>query len=113
LFFEKNANFYAENCQKSQKIGIITSTPGHTACASGRYFQLQKTVVVVWARKRSDYVLEKKNFCFNVHRLLPVRPDWVKFRHWGDIFWRWAHFFLKNIAQNSPLYALDWGCFLS
>jgi hypothetical protein len=25
--FEKNANFFAENCQKSQKIVIITSTP--------------------------------------------------------------------------------------
>jgi hypothetical protein len=23
----------------------------------------------------------------------------AKFRHLGDIFWRWAHFFLKNIAQ--------------
>jgi hypothetical protein len=28
LFFEKNANCFAENCQKSQKIVIITSTPG-------------------------------------------------------------------------------------
>jgi hypothetical protein len=27
LVFEKNANFFAENWQKSQKIGIITSTP--------------------------------------------------------------------------------------
>jgi hypothetical protein len=25
--FWENANFYAENCQKSQKIVIITSTP--------------------------------------------------------------------------------------
>jgi hypothetical protein len=31
LVFEKNANFFAENCQKSQKIVIITSTP---ACCS-------------------------------------------------------------------------------
>jgi hypothetical protein len=30
LVFEKNANFFAENCQKSHKIVIITSTPGHT-----------------------------------------------------------------------------------
>jgi hypothetical protein len=30
LFFEKNANFFAENWQKSQKIMIITSTPGNT-----------------------------------------------------------------------------------
>jgi hypothetical protein len=28
LVFEKNANFFAENCQKSQKIVIITSVPG-------------------------------------------------------------------------------------
>jgi hypothetical protein len=28
LVFEKNANFFAENCQKSQKIVIITLTPG-------------------------------------------------------------------------------------
>jgi hypothetical protein len=27
LVCEKNANFFAENCQKSQKIVIITSTP--------------------------------------------------------------------------------------
>jgi hypothetical protein len=29
LVFEKNANFFAENCRKSQKIVIITSTPGN------------------------------------------------------------------------------------
>jgi hypothetical protein len=29
LVFGKNANFFAENCRKSQKIVIITSTPGH------------------------------------------------------------------------------------
>jgi hypothetical protein len=28
LVFDKNANFFAENCEKSQKIVIITSTPG-------------------------------------------------------------------------------------
>jgi hypothetical protein len=27
LVFEKNANFFAENCQKLQKIVIITSVP--------------------------------------------------------------------------------------
>jgi hypothetical protein len=31
LVFEKNANFFAENWQKSQKIVTITSIPGHTA----------------------------------------------------------------------------------
>jgi hypothetical protein len=29
LVFEKNAIFFAENCQKSPKIVIITLTPGH------------------------------------------------------------------------------------
>jgi hypothetical protein len=29
--FEKNANFFAENCHISQKIVIITSVPGHPA----------------------------------------------------------------------------------
>jgi hypothetical protein len=28
LVFEKNANFFAENLEKSQKIVIITSVPG-------------------------------------------------------------------------------------
>jgi hypothetical protein len=28
LVFEKSSNFFAENCQKSQKIVTITSTPG-------------------------------------------------------------------------------------
>jgi hypothetical protein len=28
LVFEKNVNFFAENCPKLQKILIITSTPG-------------------------------------------------------------------------------------
>jgi hypothetical protein len=28
LVCEKNANFFAENCRKSQKIVIMTSTPG-------------------------------------------------------------------------------------
>jgi hypothetical protein len=31
LVFEKNANFFAENCRKSPKIVIITSTPDLTA----------------------------------------------------------------------------------
>jgi hypothetical protein len=30
LVFEKNANFFAKNWEKSQKIVIITSTPGNS-----------------------------------------------------------------------------------
>jgi hypothetical protein len=33
LVFEKNANFFAENWQKSQKIMIITSAPGELCIA--------------------------------------------------------------------------------
>jgi hypothetical protein len=29
LVFDKNANFFAENCRKSRKIVISPSTPGH------------------------------------------------------------------------------------
>jgi hypothetical protein len=36
LVFKKNANFFAENWEKSQKIVIITSTPGHTATKAHR-----------------------------------------------------------------------------
>jgi hypothetical protein len=30
LVFDKNANFFAENWRKSQKIAIVTSIPGHS-----------------------------------------------------------------------------------
>jgi hypothetical protein len=36
LVLEKNANFFAENCQKLQKIVIITSVPGHPAGLQGK-----------------------------------------------------------------------------
>jgi hypothetical protein len=32
LAFDKNANFFAVNCQKSQKIVIITSVPDLASC---------------------------------------------------------------------------------
>jgi hypothetical protein len=35
LFFKKNANFFAENWEKSQKIVIITSVPGGGAVGPG------------------------------------------------------------------------------
>jgi hypothetical protein len=41
LVFEKNANFFAENCKKSQKIVIITSTPGVQDCQTIFYFPLK------------------------------------------------------------------------
>jgi hypothetical protein len=40
LVFEKNANFFAENWRKSQKIDIITTTPGLSDCSK---YNRQKT----------------------------------------------------------------------
>jgi hypothetical protein len=37
LVFEKNANFFAENCRKSQKI-VITSTPDSSLFIEGATF---------------------------------------------------------------------------
>jgi hypothetical protein len=45
LVFEKNAKFFAENWQKSQKIVIVTSVPGHTGCDQ----VLQTKLAFVWA----------------------------------------------------------------
>jgi hypothetical protein len=39
LVFEKNAHFFGENCKKSQKIVIITSTPGGGKCGLRGGFQ--------------------------------------------------------------------------
>jgi hypothetical protein len=43
--FEKNANFFAENWRKSQKVVIITSTPGGVAQWAPHPPQEQKTRV--------------------------------------------------------------------
>jgi hypothetical protein len=43
LTFDKNANFFAENCQKSQKIVIITSTPGANPGANPTTFKFTAT----------------------------------------------------------------------
>jgi hypothetical protein len=40
LVFEKNANFFAENWQKSQKIVIITSTPGTDGNKNSPFVQI-------------------------------------------------------------------------
>jgi hypothetical protein len=40
LVFEKNANFFAENCRKSQKIVIITLTPGRLRMIKTKHLHL-------------------------------------------------------------------------
>jgi hypothetical protein len=44
LVFEKNANFFAKNCQKSQKIVIITSVLGIAESCQGRVGSNTETV---------------------------------------------------------------------
>jgi hypothetical protein len=53
LVFKKNANFFAENCQKSQKIMIITSTPAHQNLEKPDRFKYNK-----------KYLCRKKRFSF-------------------------------------------------
>jgi hypothetical protein len=57
LVFEKNANFFAENWEKSQKILIITSTPDNPRLCTER--DLGKEL---WWKKsaaaRSDFYAE-------------------------------------------------------
>jgi hypothetical protein len=43
LVFEKNAVFFAENLQKSQKIVIITSTPGASRALNPRQNIIQSS----------------------------------------------------------------------
>jgi hypothetical protein len=56
LVFEKNANFFAENCQKSQKIVIITSTSGANP-ATFKFTAMYNASVVVG---KSVFVVRKK-----------------------------------------------------
>jgi hypothetical protein len=54
LVFEKNANFFAENCQKSQKIVIITSTPGGLV-----YWCLRRRLDIIGSKIESGWVWVK------------------------------------------------------
>jgi hypothetical protein len=54
LVFEKNANIFAEICQKSQKIVIISSTSGHTANHPGGRVTLQYDAGRRAAQRQAD-----------------------------------------------------------
>jgi hypothetical protein len=64
LVFEKNANFFAENCQKSQKNVIITSTPRLGFCLSTAFFtcwdhwKLNRFALAAW---RSGHRIRLRN----------------------------------------------------
>jgi hypothetical protein len=52
LVFEKNANFFAENWQKSKKIIIITLTPGHPVLLSS--FSMLPILAIVFLQAAKD-----------------------------------------------------------
>jgi hypothetical protein len=53
MVFEKNANFFAENWRKSQKIVIITSTPGR------KYHH----IFILWLRCKGNEEIWLASFC--------------------------------------------------
>jgi hypothetical protein len=65
LIFEKNANFFAENCQKSQKIVIITSTPW-----SPNPWMLKQC----YTPHLSDWVTSKMSITADIHGCLWWQP---------------------------------------
>jgi hypothetical protein len=79
LFFEKNANFFAENWQNPQKIVIITSTPSHPESIQepasenfqvmNRFFsmleiRLQRPQVMDSARRRPFFISTSSDLQF-------------------------------------------------
>jgi hypothetical protein len=72
LIFEKHANFFAENCQKSEKIVIITSTPGSPVSEVMRCHCAKPS-------HRASFV----NFCSKILPASPVLYGMVKSgRYW-------------------------------
>jgi hypothetical protein len=67
LVFEKNANFFAENCQKLQKIVIITSTPDR--CNFFNFFVTLKMLSLAWS---ADVILTRVLFLAFRHRHLDM-----------------------------------------
>jgi hypothetical protein len=72
LVFEKNANFFAENWRKSQKIVIITSNPGvNLLLAKCSKTKMSETVHRPFAENRcaencfAEKYLRNRLFCWN------------------------------------------------
>jgi hypothetical protein len=70
LVFEKNANFFAKNCQKLQKIVIITSVPGNNPTTSE--FTTTYNVSVLVGYLERFLKVEENNFVSKRTRLLMV-----------------------------------------
>jgi hypothetical protein len=78
FIFEKNANLYPENCRKSQKIVIITSTP---VIAKIRFLHLFYSNTHNY---NANYVTENSIVMFQV--LKTVRPGWIRTHY---LLFRW------------------------
>jgi hypothetical protein len=76
LVFEKNTNFYVENCRKSQKIVIITSTP---ACRLFSVCQGSVTLIDIVAVITAQNIINEF-----LHRLASVEFEICSFH---SIFW--------------------------
>jgi hypothetical protein len=97
LVFEKNANFFAENWQKSQKIVIITSTPGrrqtlvHTYTHTNLVECMITTFVCTCANLFSFFVnssMEEKKKTF-----------WTRFgKKFGSVAWKRYFGFFTDVG---------------
>jgi hypothetical protein len=105
LVFEKNANFFAENCRKSEKIVIITSTPGWPDWANfhllgdclhalGSCLKVLEVAQILWLFYHSkNYVLIYK--CVICLHVCTTNMYWTKMG-WTTF---WAIFFTNSSGQ--------------
>jgi hypothetical protein len=70
LVFEKNANFFAENWEKSQKIMIITSTPGVEFSHIFSKFRGWLVSVMILLNFRPKYITNVVIFTQNIFAIL-------------------------------------------
>jgi ABC-type transport system involved in Fe-S cluster assembly fused permease/ATPase subunit len=63
LVLQKNANFFAENCQKSQKFVIITSTPSSLVRFSNTKI-FNSTLKNEWLLRRAKFHFRIKHFTY-------------------------------------------------
>jgi hypothetical protein len=107
LVFEKSANFFAENCRKSQKIVIITSTPGVWQCFS-MFTEMYKQGQLRW----------HKEHLFNYYNTLST-PDGFLKKGLTDRKWRFrlfgqgcqmVYFLTRNPNFGIIWKAIEWKC---
>jgi hypothetical protein len=79
LVFEKNANFFAENCQKSQKIVIISSTPGLNIAQQDFNCWFKQTLMWNFLQFRLLFRQMIKNVCLYVKYTNYYSTKWLLF----------------------------------